>query len=247
MNYCQTSREDDRVGVVNKVLAYGTEGTRIESPFIGDSGRTKESPPFRAAVVAPSTQPPPASASHRQSSGHSATASLQDTQPPPVFSHRQPPPLQPPPVFRHSATVFSHRQSSGQSSQPPPVFRTLSHRQSSDTQPPPVFRTLSHRQSSGHSATATSGPQSSTLSHRQSSGHSATASLRTLSHRQSSGHSATASLQACFDSRINMSAADNHHHVKEVYGSEAMSDSKAQKWAREFMVPQAQSWRETLQ
>ncbi|GFW47446.1 hypothetical protein TNCV_4537361 [Trichonephila clavipes] len=28
----QTSREDDRFGVVDKVLAYGTEGTQIE-PF----------------------------------------------------------------------------------------------------------------------------------------------------------------------------------------------------------------------
>ncbi|GFY33248.1 hypothetical protein TNCV_1240981 [Trichonephila clavipes] len=34
INQYQTSREDDRFGVVDTVLAYGTEGTQIESSFL---------------------------------------------------------------------------------------------------------------------------------------------------------------------------------------------------------------------
>ncbi|GFT86454.1 hypothetical protein TNCV_3259521 [Trichonephila clavipes] len=32
----QISRDDDRIGVVDKVLAYGTEGTQMESSFSGN-------------------------------------------------------------------------------------------------------------------------------------------------------------------------------------------------------------------
>ncbi|GFU92379.1 nup43 [Trichonephila clavipes] len=55
IHYHQTSRKDNRFGVVDKLLAYGTEGTQIESSYlIGDPRPTKGPQPSRGAVVAPS-------------------------------------------------------------------------------------------------------------------------------------------------------------------------------------------------
>ncbi|GFW15716.1 hypothetical protein TNCV_3582141 [Trichonephila clavipes] len=48
------SQESEWKSGVDKVLAYGTVDTQIESSFIGGHGRAKEPHPSRAAVVAAS-------------------------------------------------------------------------------------------------------------------------------------------------------------------------------------------------
>ncbi|GFV47693.1 hypothetical protein TNCV_1708891 [Trichonephila clavipes] len=58
----EAARDDDRFGVMAKILVFGTEGTRTESSFfIGDPDRAKRTPPFsrscHGAVYPPQKQP----------------------------------------------------------------------------------------------------------------------------------------------------------------------------------------------